>query len=158
VTAANCEKHPFELADGACYDCGYDACRACLVFARGPKKPAICLDCSIQAAGVRRGAARPPKYTPKDMKVLRKRLVKALKEQRSSQKRLVDVDQITPYDPALDPSLVQPVQPAPPAETPVIETAAPEPTLDERMPTFDWSQPWSNDTDAAAYATDGGHS
>lgn len=149
MTAANCEKHPFELADNPCFDCGHDACRDCLVFVRGPKKPAICLDCSIEAAGVRRGAARTPKYIGKDMKVLRKRLAKELKEQRAAEKRLVDFESIAAYDPAGDPTLLQPpVDPPidPPPATPVIENA-PEADLDETMPRIDWSQPWSDDAE-----------
>jgi hypothetical protein len=121
VTAANCEKHPFELAENPCYDCGYDACKACLVFARGPKKPAICLECSITAAGVRQTSARPPKYIGKDMKVLRKRLVKELKERRASSSRLVDVEELPPYDPAEDFSS-NPPPPEPPFE-PIAEPA-----------------------------------
>ncbi len=167
MTAANCEKHPFELAENPCYDCGYDACKACLVFARGPKRPAICLECSITAAGVRRTAARPPKYVGKDMKILRKRLVKALKEQRASSSRLVDFEEMPPYDPTEDfssnpPPPTQPFEPiAEPAFEPIAEPAfepVGEMTIDERiapglaatgggsdeqMPTMDWSQDFS---------------
>ena len=133
MTAANCEKHPFELAVNPCYECGHDACRGCLVSVRGPKKPAICLDCSITAGGVRRNSARPPKYVPKDMKVLRKQLVRALKEQRASSSRLVEIEQMPPFDPA-DLGLIPPADDAfavPP--TPAVVEPAADSLLDAVM-------------------------
>ncbi len=170
MTAVSCEKHPFELAVNPCYECGHDACHTCLVSVRGPKKPAICLDCSISAGGVRRNSARPPKYVPKDMKILRKRLVRELKEQRASSGRLAEIEQMPPFDPA-DLGLIPPatdsfaVPPAPPViepavdqpvidpmmdvETdPPVETEMTEPAPTDQMPSIDWSEDWSNDWNA----------
>lgn len=168
MTAASCEKHPFELAQGPCHDCGHDACPACLVFARGPKKPPICLECSITAAGVRQTSARPPKYIGKDMKVLRKRLVRELKEHLASGSSLFDVQPLAPFDESDGDSLTAPPSPEPvPQELLIPEVELP-PLIDlpmdsilvdhpptENMPQLDWSEEWSDDWDTPGAMTGG---
>jgi hypothetical protein len=49
----NCTKHIFDAAVGECRACQNDFCDSCLVYARGPKKPPLCVPCALVAAGVR---------------------------------------------------------------------------------------------------------
>ena len=55
----SCTKHPHEKSAALCQRCGMSWCNDCLVFAFGPKKPPMCLECAMFAGGVRSAAVRP---------------------------------------------------------------------------------------------------
>jgi hypothetical protein len=51
-----CVKHVFEGAQAGCATCGGQFCDECLVYAFGPKKPPLCIQCAVAAAGIRASA------------------------------------------------------------------------------------------------------
>jgi hypothetical protein len=55
----SCTKHSHEKSAALCERCGMAWCNDCLVFAFGPKKPPMCLECAMFAGGVRSAAVRP---------------------------------------------------------------------------------------------------
>ncbi|MDZ7677496.1 MAG: hypothetical protein U5K29_02975 [Acidimicrobiales bacterium] len=64
----HCDKHVFEAKDATCRNCGGDFCADCLVYAHGPKKPPLCVNCALTAAGIRSTAARPVVRTKREIK------------------------------------------------------------------------------------------
>jgi len=52
-----CARHTFERAVDLCGACGEAFCKGCLVYAHGPKKPALCIPCALVASGVRKTAS-----------------------------------------------------------------------------------------------------
>ena len=48
-----CARHPFEKAAALCRACRHDFCPECLVWPRGKKRPAVCIDCALNLGGVR---------------------------------------------------------------------------------------------------------
>jgi hypothetical protein len=48
-----CARHPFERAESLCRACRQDFCPECLVWPRGKKRPAMCIDCALTVSGVR---------------------------------------------------------------------------------------------------------
>lgn len=140
MAAASCEKHPFEVAETACFDCGHDFCIDCLVFARGPKKPRICLPCSVVAAGVRSTAAPAPKYDKKSMKLLRKQLIAELKEEQRGRENPIDHDALPSYVPPTP----EPVDALPPVAGSDIALPG-----EESIPA--WKRSWSESWDTPAF-------
>ena len=63
-----CVRHPFELSDNFCSHCGLEFCRDCIVYPKGPKKPALCVSCALAASGVRTTAATHPPITKRELK------------------------------------------------------------------------------------------
>jgi len=55
----SCAKHPHEIGVALCGRCGFAWCDACLVFAHGPDKAPLCMECAMFAGGVRSAATRP---------------------------------------------------------------------------------------------------
>jgi hypothetical protein len=53
-----CAKHVFEGAEDACSTCGDQFCPECLVYAFGPNKPPLCIQCAVAAAGIRASAGK----------------------------------------------------------------------------------------------------
>jgi hypothetical protein len=68
IIEGRCTKHPFEVAENCCRNCGYDYCSECLVYAFGPKKPPFCVACALAAAGVRSNAANRPVMSRREMR------------------------------------------------------------------------------------------
>lgn len=63
-----CIRHPFELSQNFCSHCGQEFCRDCLVYPKGPKKPALCVTCAIAVGGVRSTAAKHPPISKRELK------------------------------------------------------------------------------------------
>lgn len=74
-----CIKHPFEISEHACRNCGNDFCDECLVFAFGPDKPPYCVPCALAAAGVRSNAATPAALSRREIRRREKERKKAEK-------------------------------------------------------------------------------
>jgi hypothetical protein len=51
---AACDKHSFDEAVDTCGSCRRGYCATCLVRPFGESKPPMCLDCALEASGVRR--------------------------------------------------------------------------------------------------------
>jgi hypothetical protein len=62
-----CTNHTFEIADRLCGECGRPFCGMCLVkpFRR---RPPICHQCAVAAAGIRKGARPAPVRSRKEIK------------------------------------------------------------------------------------------
>jgi len=62
-----CTNHTFEIADRLCGECGRPFCGLCLVkpFRR---RPPICHQCAVAAAGIRKGARTAPVRSRKEIK------------------------------------------------------------------------------------------
>ncbi len=62
-----CTVHTFELADSLCGECGRPFCHMCIVkpFKR---RPPLCHQCAVAAAGVRKGARTAPVRSRKEIK------------------------------------------------------------------------------------------
>jgi hypothetical protein len=62
-----CTNHTFEIADRLCDECGRPFCGMCLVkpFKR---RPPICHQCAVAAAGIRKGARTAPVRSRKEIK------------------------------------------------------------------------------------------
>ncbi len=73
-----CSRHPFECADNVCSKCGASYCFDCLVYPKGPKKPPLCVNCTLTAAGVRANAKNAPSLSKRQIK----KQAKELKRQR----------------------------------------------------------------------------
>ena len=63
-----CVRHPFELSENFCSQCGLEFCRDCIVYPKGPKKPALCVSCALAASGVRSTAAVRPPISKRELK------------------------------------------------------------------------------------------
>ena len=63
-----CVRHPFELSDNFCSHCGLEFCRDCIVYPKGPKKPALCVACALAASGVRSTAATHAPISKRELK------------------------------------------------------------------------------------------
>ena len=63
-----CNRHSFEYAENVCSSCGVAFCHDCLVYPRGPKKPPLCVQCAIAAAGVRSSARNQSNYSRREVK------------------------------------------------------------------------------------------
>lgn len=63
-----CVRHPFQHSDNLCKHCGLEFCRDCLVYPKGPKKPALCVSCALAASGVRSSAANRPALSRRELK------------------------------------------------------------------------------------------
>jgi len=64
----HCDKHPFELSEARCRECGNEFCTECLVHPFGPSKPPFCIPCAIAMAGVRTTAGRPHAMSRRELK------------------------------------------------------------------------------------------
>jgi hypothetical protein len=53
-----CHAHPFDRAADICSQCGGNFCGVCVVFPFGERRPAVCKECALVMAGVRRGRRR----------------------------------------------------------------------------------------------------
>lgn len=72
-----CARHTFERAVDLCGACGEAFCRGCLVYAHGPKKPALCIPCALVASGVR-NTASAAHVSKRELKRRRKELADEL--------------------------------------------------------------------------------
>jgi hypothetical protein len=75
-----CDQHLFEAAEDLCRECGREYCDECLVYPFGPKKPPLCRQCAIAAAGIRKHAKRPKVKTSRELKRQVKERKKAAKK------------------------------------------------------------------------------
>ena len=71
TTSERCVTHLFEKGDRICGHCGNLFCVDCLVQPF-PKKPPLCKNCAMIAAGIRSHGVRPPVRTRKEIKDLYK--------------------------------------------------------------------------------------
>jgi hypothetical protein len=62
-----CTNHSFEVAERLCGDCGRPFCGLCMVtpFKR---KPPLCHQCAVAAAGIRKGARKAPVRSRREIK------------------------------------------------------------------------------------------
>lgn len=67
-----CTRHPFEVADRICHECGHWHCDGCLVAPWGPRKPVLCVECAIGRSGVRRSAGAAPVRSSREIRQLEK--------------------------------------------------------------------------------------
>jgi hypothetical protein len=74
-----CEKHIFETSEDRCGRCGHEFCGECLVYSFGPKKPPFCIQCAVAAAGIRSNAGAPPALSRRELKLMNKERMAALK-------------------------------------------------------------------------------
>jgi hypothetical protein len=74
-----CEKHIFEVSEDRCGKCGNEFCAECLVYSFGPKKPPFCISCAVAAAGIRSTAGNAPAMGRREMKILNRERMAALK-------------------------------------------------------------------------------
>ena len=59
---ANCHTHPTERVAGTCRSCLNEYCDHCLVFSYGRAKPPYCIQCALEAAGVKPATAESMKH------------------------------------------------------------------------------------------------
>ena len=78
-----CCRNQFEFADDYCNRCGLPFSNEYLVYAFGPKKPPMCVSCSLALSGVRANAGNRPVVSKRE---LRKR-EKARKQQAKAAKQ-----------------------------------------------------------------------
>jgi hypothetical protein len=67
ASVERCTNHTFEIADRLCGDCGRPYCDLCMVkpFRR---RPPLCHQCAVAAAGIRKGARPTPVRSRKEIK------------------------------------------------------------------------------------------
>ena len=74
-----CERHLFDQAIDLCGRCGAEFCNDCLVYSFGPKKPPFCIQCAVVAAGIRSNAGTPPALGRRELKMMNRERMAALK-------------------------------------------------------------------------------
>src|SRR3954449_4708604 len=74
-----CEKHIFETSEDRCGRGGHGDCGEGLVSSFGPKKPPFCIQCAVAAAGIRSNAATPPALGRRELKMMNRERMAALK-------------------------------------------------------------------------------
>src|SRR3954469_12230568 len=74
-----CEKHIFETSEDRCGRCGHEFCGAGPVYSFGPKKPPFCIQCAVAAAGIRSNAGVPPALGRRELKMMNRERMAALK-------------------------------------------------------------------------------
>lgn len=133
-----CVRHPFQHSDNLCGHCGLEFCRDCLVYPKGPKKPALCVSCALAASGVRANAAIQPAMSRRELK-------RRLKERQAELAALAKLERepepippiANPFTPGwavnddpppLEPheleTIEEPSLPAPPPPAPVVPASA----------------------------------
>lgn len=119
ATTETCTRHPFEVAERICHQCGHWHCDGCLVAPWGPRKPMLCVECAIGSSGVRRSAGTPPARSAREIRQLERG---ARRQEREDEKRPVVITPnglsrttgpvVTAEDPPTRRSLLRRLRPA----------------------------------------------
>lgn len=72
-----CPRHPFEVAEDVCPECGGAFCASCLVYPFGPQRPALCVSCALALSGVRAPGRRSGRLKPRELARRRQLLAEA---------------------------------------------------------------------------------
>ncbi len=62
--SARCTRHPFEVAEAICEQCGEDFCGECLVYVHGQTRPPFCIPCALVLGGIRHRPRTKAAYRP----------------------------------------------------------------------------------------------
>jgi hypothetical protein len=78
----HCAVHQFDTAKDICQRCGDTLCERCSVYPRGDTKPAMCRECLLVIAGVRKAAR--PSVSKRDFRKRRRELMDLLEHRPAS--------------------------------------------------------------------------
>jgi hypothetical protein len=80
--AVHCAVHQFDTAKDICERCGDSLCERCSVYPKGEHKPAVCRECLLAIAGVRK--APRPALSKREFRRRRRELMDLLEQRPAS--------------------------------------------------------------------------